>query len=476
MNDTLALSDIKQDGTPIETPDLIEIPAVLAFAVPPVCPSCGNPMRKNGVEQVRVMDAPIRGKRVVLDLRKERRRCRGCKMQRTATSPNLRLGYRVLTRRLVRYVENRVVKITVEEVARETGLTPDLVRDLAVILHDRLRRHPTHWATPVAVAVDNIQTAPGWRFQVLFDQIANRPMAIAPTWGLDPIAREVRRALDPQQVRVFSTDMSQVNLDLADLFTNAIHVADKFHVFDVVNKGVSAVIRQRVAALTEAGDDAAATQLRGARRALLGEADVIAPQAQMDLDLEPLPDDLDRHADVAAAHRVRRQLMRFYASTGPSEARSHLDELYDRMRQPGIADAVRDALGYVHNHDRQVFAYFEALDLMGRDLWSPTTNALEQRNSNLQKIWRSARGYGDSPLFGLRAVYHPYTFGLHLVDCAKCDGFVGPLSMQETLDASQSTHQTRRLCNGCATPQSAESSMSSPEHDVAARREAAAPA
>ena len=473
MGDLLGLSGIEHSGPVLETPDLIEIPTTLAFPVPPPCPKCGKRMHRNGTERIRVWDAPSRGKRVMLDLQKERRRCRDCRHQQTASSPDIRIGYRVLTRRLVRYVENRVVKTTVENVARETGLTADVVHSLALDLDSRLRRQPSHWSTPVAVAVDNIQTAPGSRFQVLFDQIANRPMAIAPTWSLEPILQEVHRHLSIEEVRVFSTDMSDVNLLLAAEFTNAIHVADKFHVFDSVSRAMSDVIRLRVAALKGDGDDTGAQRLASARQTLLGKRDCGAQVAQLDLELETLPDELGQHADVAAAHRVRVQLLRFYASTGQTEARSHLDDLYRRMVEPMIRTAMRPALNYVRIHDAQVFGYIEALDLMGRDLWSPTTTALEQRNGALQEIWRSARGYGTLPMFRLRGVYHPYEFGLHLIDCEGCLGFVGPLTVHKTLSVSQSSARERRLCRRCqdsedATPHSADSYISVPEYGVAA--------
>lgn len=473
MYDFLGLHDIRQTGPIVETPDLIEVPAELTFDAPPRCNICDKQMVGNGTERVRVWDAPTRGKRVILDLAKERRRCRACKIQRTASSEELRPGYRVLTHRLVRYVENRVIKTTMEDVARETGLTSDLIQQLALDLDKRLRLQPSHWDTPAAVAVDNIQTAPNSRFQVLFDQLKNRPMAIAPTWSLEPILQEVHRHLQVERVRVFSSDMSDVNLHLASEFTNAIHVADKFHVFDTVSDAVSTIVRTRVNALVEAGDESAAVRLRLARSNLLGQQQRGAGSYQVGFELEPLTEELARYGDIAAVHEVRCQLIRFYASTGLSEARLHLNDLHARMLEPSIASTMKRARNYIKNHDVQIFGYFEALELMGRDLWSPTTSALEQRNDSLQRIWRSSRGGLSLPLFRLRGIYQPYTLGLHLVDCAGCLGFVGPLNAAETLSRSQSENPQPLICPGCqgkrrATPDSVESDASSSEYGVAA--------
>jgi transposase len=468
MHNWLGLSDIAPSGPLLETPDLIEIPTTLAFEHAPPCPTCARPMAKNGVEFVTVLDAPSRGKRVRLLLRKERRRCRSCKQQQTASSPDLRPGYHVLTRRLVRYVENRVIKATISDVAQEVGLTTDVVAELARRLDQRLRQAPAHWETPAAIAVDNIQTAPGSRFQVVFDQLARRPMAIAPTWAFQPIREELLRVADVSRVRVFSSDMAKVNFQLADVLTNAIHVADKFHVFHACNAAIGEVINARAATLEERGDHTAARALMAAKPALLGKSPPGARPQQRSLALEPLAHELAQHADVATAHDVRLGVAAFYESSGWIAARAALDDVYRRMEDPLIARAMKPALAYIRNHDRQVLAYFEALDVIGRDLWSPTTNALERYNGTLQEIWRSARGYRDLSLFRLRAIYHPYAFGLHLLDCSRCDGFVGPLSDREVLALSQEARSPALLCRGCAaTLDPAESIASSHESGVA---------
>ncbi len=462
MGDFLNLPGVIPSGPVRETPDLIELPAALKFRDVPPCPVCTRPMTKNGVELVDVLDAPSRGKRVRIVLRKERRRCRTCKRQVTASSPGLRPGYHVLTKRLVRHVENRVLKTTLADVGREVGLTEDVVTTIALDLDARLQRDPGHFETPDAIAVDNIQTAPGSRFQVLYDQIAERPMALAPTWSFEPIRNEVLR-LDVSRVRVFSSDMAKVNLDVAEVLTNAIHVADRFHVYQPIIAAVGTVINERIATLSEARLFGEAAALRAEKPSIIGSVRVEAADG---LALAGAPE-WRRYPDVVAAHAVLAQLARFYASSNWIAGRSALDDLYQRMDDRLIATAMKPALAYVRGHDRQVFSYHEALALIGRDLWSPTTNGLERRNGTIQAIWRSARAYRDPRLFRLRAIYHPYTLGLHLLDCDRCDGFVGPLDPGEVLAVSQGARRPA-LCRGCsATSDSAESSISSPECDVA---------
>jgi len=110
------------------------------------------------------------------------------------------------------------------------------------------------------------------------------------------------------------------------------------------------------------------------------------------------------------------------------------------------------AVGYVRDHQSQVLAYFDALQLVGRDLWSPTTNSLERHNSDIQAIWRSGKSYArDFETFQLRVLYNRYRFGLDLKECSRCGRFDGPFEPNTVLERSMMTQieADAELCDGC---------------------------
>ncbi|MCT2399021.1 hypothetical protein, partial [Novosphingobium mangrovi (ex Huang et al. 2023)] len=146
----------------------------------------------------------------------------------------------------------------------------------------------------------------------------------------------------------------------------------------------------------------------------------------------------------------------------PASRETHIHPGHFSMKIPGqlsaeintlISDRMTPALKYVHGHERQVLAYFDALQLVGEELWSPNTNALERRNVEIQDIWRSAKGYRkDFASFQLRVLYHRFQFGLHIIECDACGRFEGPSAPTDVLTRSQQpiARPGEKRCSQCS--------------------------
>lgn len=452
MRDWLHLENVIQSDDLFETPVSIEIPVRIDFGEPPICPDCNKPMAQDGTTSLRVQDAPIWDKPVTLVARRQRYRCRKHALTVRADSPSIVFSRESRTKRLMRVIENRGVSHPATETAKHVGISPDVVRSVLHDLDKRIKAAPSHWRSPSLLAIDNIHCGrqPHQRnYQVLFDQGSGHAIGFVESETVDAVLKEIQRLkLDAAGVRVFSSDLSETNLALAKVFKSAIHVADKFHVFQHCNLGIKAVINSVARRLSEKGNPQAAERLRSVRRQAIGMLMPVAgPQGEFQF--EPLPVELSRYEPVAIAYRAREHLWRMYGETDRAAGRAHLLAFYAECEKDPVSANMKGALRYVRDHEKQVLAWFDALDLVGMENWSPTTNSLERRNADIQKIWKSGRGYGrDFTLFRLRVLYNRFRFGVHIIECAKCGKFEGPLPADQVLARSQEPVGPK-ICSDC---------------------------
>lgn len=452
MRDWLHLENVIQIGDLFETPVSIEIPVRIDFGEPPICPECNKHMPRDGSTARCVQDAPMWDKPVTLVARLQRYRCRKHALTVLAASPSIAFSRESRTKRLVRAIENRGVNHPATETAKHVGISPDAVRSVLHDLDNRIKAKPTHWRSPSLLAIDNIHCGrkPHQRnYQVLFDQGSGHAIGFVESETVDAVLKEIRRlGLDAAGVRVFSSDLSKTNLALAKVFKFAVHVADKFHVFQRCNLGIKAVINSVAKELSKSGNPGAAERLRSVRRQAIGmRMPVAGPQGEFQF--EPLPIELSQYAEVATAYLAREHLWRMYGEADRAAGQAHLEAFYSACEDAAVAAEMQDALRYVRDHEKQVLAWFDAIDLVGKDNWSPTTNSLERRNADIQKIWKSGRGYGRHfNLFRLRVLYHRFRFGVHIIECERCGRFEGPLPAGQVLARSQSPAGPE-ICSNC---------------------------
>uniref|UniRef100_A0A6H1ZRH7 Putative transposase n=1 Tax=viral metagenome TaxID=1070528 RepID=A0A6H1ZRH7_9ZZZZ len=452
MSDWLRLQNIAQTGDVIETPVAVEIPVVLDEPEPPPCPACNKMMKLDGRQELRIADAPMWGKPVTLVASRQRYRCRKHAETTSASSSDVAFGRSPRTNRLVRLTENYLVKYPATEAADHMGVSADTVRHIGHALFDRLQAPPSHWKSPDLLAIDNINCGTKKNrshYQVIFDQRAGHAIGFVEGEGEDDVLAEIKRLrLNALGVRVFCSDLSKTNIALAKHFKNAVHVADKFHVLQACNEGIRTAVNGCAADLEKEGKRKEAKTLRASRRQLTGER-IPEPNAQGEFDLQHLPLALQAHEPVAIAYRARIHLWAMYSATSRAAATKHLKKFYLACDDVKVRAAMSGALEYVRQHEDLVLAWFDALELVGEDHWSPTTTALERRNSDIQKIWKSGRGYRQNfRMFKLRVLYNRFTFGNHIIECEQCGRFEGPYAANVVLARSQ-VEMNPESCSAC---------------------------
>jgi transposase len=391
-----------------------------------------KPNGREGALQ-RIADTPMRGQVVRLTVQRHQYRCSVCDARLPTRGPDLD-PFKAMTRRLIRYVENSILRRTAADVADETGLSERQVADIAKDFSTRIRS--LQFETPDVVAMDGIWCSYARRFQIVTNGRTGQPLGIFE--GLDAATAEqhLPTIIDPRAVRVFVTDMASENLSIGKTFPGAIHIADKWHVIERCNKAVRLVVGDEVAGLEKRGMKKRAAGLRELRARISGHRTAVeAKDPQFAFDLEKPPNPISRHARIVAAHRARWQLIEFYRSPSRIVAAERLAEFRQRATVDTIHERMADAVKYIDNHAHEILNYFDVLEtLEDGTVWAATTNHAERKNSDLKRLWHQSRGFGQSDQFWLKGMFHSYHLGRHIIECGKCGRFEGPFGHQEVMD------------------------------------------
>lgn len=449
MFDLLGLRDFIVDGAVVESLSRLQIPVVSCAEAKCEC-EAGAGTKRDGVEKViAVTDTPMRGKPVELLIRRSRYRCTKCKRRIVPRGSDLH-PTRGMTVRLIRYVENAVIKRPISLVAQEVGLSEKQVTSLADDFIERLTHH--RFPQPDILAMDGIKCN-SQRFQVLTDGRTGRPLNIIQTWEAKSAGKAIAAVLDPLKIKIFVSDLHKTNLSVARELKAALHVADKFHVVNVCNKALSKIVNSEVDILRKSQRTDCAAELKSMKRDILGKKPKPSAPQQSEFDFDN-PKRLNDFPISKIAHSAKLQLLRVYKCDNRANASMALKQFYILAADPRISVPFQDAVSYIKNGEKLVLNYFDALEMNRRgNISGPDTTAAERRNSNIKMIWRNSRGFRDLPRFRLRVIYHPFIFGTHIIECGACNAFEGPFPADEILHRSSQPAQYPKdiRCSKCMT-------------------------
>lgn len=427
---------------------------------PPPCPSCGSHERRHhGTLTRKVWDTPTRGKPTQLVFRRQRYQCRCAGTYVSKGAIGVHDKYPSMTTRLVRYIQNAVLRRPLTIVAAETGVSRTNVRLIATHLAQRL--YDDHrFPTPEVLAIDDLRIRKKL-FTVVTDGQTGKPIALVVGGDERAINAELgRRRVDPTKVRVFVSDLGGANLAVYEsMFRKhgAIHVADKWHILQGVQKALSLVINKRIdhlrrrrawceKILKKRGRPpsrhwTAATylvacqeridQLLGAKKPLLGAriTQSAQPQLSFDINVFVIKPALKRHPTVGKAFWAKMRLHMVYSRSTRGAANAQIDRFLKRASARSIAPQMETIVKRVRKNRQLILNYFTAMtpNTQGK-LTAPTTGPTERRNGSIKTAWKSGRGLHKKELFSMRALYEPWQLDVDIGVCSHpdCDVVEGP--------------------------------------------------
>jgi transposase len=340
---------------------------------PRACPVCGDALRQHGVRQVQIKDAPMRGRPVVIELRRPRFLCaRG-----HAVGPDLPVlaEGRRMTRRLVRFIGVAALrKRAFADVATETGVDVRTVREIFDELAGRLEE----WFPPLAprwLGIDEVHVA-GRIPAVLTDVENNLLIDILPSRSQGSIAAAIGALEGRERIQAVAMDIYWPYRNaVAEALPGVPVIVDKRHVLELARRAMEKVRRT--------------IWRRGRRRRRIRREDVaLLNRRRFDLDeaeAATVAARCDQLPDLGAAYRLKEDFYAIWDLRGRAEAEmrfaawrasipAELEEIFGPVA--ATVEAWRDP----------VFDYF---DFAGR-----VTNAYtETANGLIKEIQGLGRGY-----------------------------------------------------------------------------------
>jgi transposase len=314
-----------------------------------VCPRCALPSRSvYDRRSVLLRDQPLRGRQVLMWVRKRRFSCRHCRRPFTEPVPGVRKGYRTTQRyrkALLWACEH------FSDLKRVRGCYRCSAGLLYRVLYEQLelKRRTRLYPWPTKVGID----------EHFFkrDKYSDRRSFV--TMVVDQKNRRVMEVVDGKETAVLNASLAYipgrenvrwVALDLADsyrsfarsFFPNARLVADKFHVLRLVNPAINRYLREVV---TTREAQPLRNMLRRDRRRL-------KPWWRSRLDRW-----LKQHPALHELYQLKEALSHFYRIRGLKRAQRVLTKLTDTMalsRLPEVQTLRRTLMRW----RQEVLAYF----------------------------------------------------------------------------------------------------------------------
>ena len=340
--------------------------------IPTACPACTNSLYRHGSQRQSYMDTPMHGKRVLLEIDRKRFRCKSCGKTLFEPLPDID-SKRMATSRLIRYIEERCLKITFLSLAREIGVDDKTIR---FIFDDLIKRLETeiHFETPEILGIDEIKIVGEYRailtniskLSVFYLRSSRKKVDLSDYFAKMP---------DKQNVKIIVMDMWHPYQQMAkEQFPGRPIVVDKFHVVSMANNALERV-RKRV---RKALDAKTRIKLKNERFVLLKRRNNLT-----DKELIKLKEWSELFPELGIAYKLKEQFFQIYDAPDRGSAEQLVDQ-WDISIPTEVERDFKELRTALRNWRIEIFNYFEY----------PVTNAYTESVNNLARsINRMGRGY-----------------------------------------------------------------------------------
>lgn len=342
---------------------------------PPLCEGCGKPMHRHGRRTNTFADTPMQMQPVRLEVARPRYRCDACKRM---VVPELAFldERRRATKRLVDAIRERCLGTTFHDMADQTGLAVNSIKNIAMDMIADLDR-TVHYETPVILGIDEVNLAGGMRC-VLTNLATNNVFNMLPYRTQEHLKPFFKTLPDRERVEWVCTDMWRpFKRSFSKYLPNAKLVIDKFHVLKAVSEALEAE-RKKYQATLERNERVHVK--KSIRWLTLKRPHNLTPTEQEALEVvrQSIP-------AIAEAYDFKEMFYRIYDDPKVESAQRAFEAWESSLPDHGL-DGFRTVAKMVHNHYDDIFAYWNSP--------SQITNAYTECLNGLSKLSnRMGRGY-----------------------------------------------------------------------------------
>ena len=237
--DLLHLTSIRVLRAPAPEDGLYRIEAE-ATGKTSVCPHCGSDrLYRHGIQEQLINDCPMHGRRVLIALRRQRWRCRGCGKSFMDVIADLD-ERRAMTRRLVDWIEARCLRQSFASLARDVGVDDKTIR---AVFDDHLARlkRSVKFSTPEVLGIDEVKVIGQYR-AVLTNVAALTLYDFLESRRKSSLLSYFRQLPEKQKIECVTMDMWSVYRQVVEAtIPRAQIVVDKFHILRMANEAMEQV-------------------------------------------------------------------------------------------------------------------------------------------------------------------------------------------------------------------------------------------
>jgi len=340
------------------------------------CVKCGEmftKMYRHGTRKQLLMDLPVHGKRVGIELTRKRYRCTACGVTFLQQLPDVDERSQ-MTRRLARYIEEQSIHRTFTSVAGDVGVDEKTVRNIFRAYVKRLDE-TTVFVTPEKMGIDEVHLLRKPRC-VMTNLTERTIFAVLEKRDKKTVLAHLKAMPQREKVALVTMDMWRPYFDsVREALPQAAVVVDKFHVVRMASQAMEQV-RKALRAGLEAK----------ARRRLMHDRFILLRRAK-DLDEEQkatLAGWSAMFPKLAEAYRLKEAFYDIWDIPKKADALAAYEAWERSITDRELLTAYRPLLTAMLNWREQVFAYWD----------HRATNALTEALNGIAKAAeRAGRGY-----------------------------------------------------------------------------------
>ncbi len=345
---------------------------------PDFCDECGCKLYKHGTRHMKIIDTPMFGKPVCIDLEFPRYRCSGAPVCKNIWQPTFEYidDKRKMTKRAFSDISQRSLRTTFEEVSQDYNITANTIKNVFL---EYVEEHASQltFKTPCFLGIDEIKIKKLGEITVITDLEHRTIFDMLPKRNQPALTAYFNNVKDADKVLWVCSDMYRpFEKSIKGAMHNAQWVIDHFHVVMKANEALDYVRREIQDSMSKKErintKKGLANTLKTRRRDLLTEeAEKIRKVRKSEM-----------HRPMAIAYDLKEDFFDIYDNNMESKenAQKAFNEWEKAIPDDPLFMKFKELAKTVHNFYEQIFNFWDC-PIAITNAYTETSNRLIRENN-----------------------------------------------------------------------------------------------
>lgn len=285
---------------------------------PDACPNCGRKMYSHGKRKIRIMDTPMGGQPVILELEYPRYRCRDCKFMWKPTFEGVDED-RLMTERAFRDIAHKSLRGTFEDVCIDYMLTANTAKNIFVSFFEKYK-NVLRFSTPSFLGIFKIKINKIGEVTVITDLEHRTLYDMFIEQNQKSLENYFTQIPDKENVIWICSDMNQLLLDsISTSFSNAKWAIGNYFIIQEANEVIENLV------------------------------------------IELSKERMEKSSEISSIHYLKEGFIHIFSGNylSKEKAQKAFSEWEASVPKEELYDKFRDLAKTVHNFYDQIFAYWD---------------------------------------------------------------------------------------------------------------------